>query len=165
MSYCYTSESDCNYYCAKSFTAYSCSGNHCCSDASDVVGDILQTWVIILIVVAVLIVLGVIGCIVGCVCGCCRGAQPKTTTYVIQGQNQMQPNTVVMSGYQGPVQVYQQQQIPQMVQQQMQQMPQRVPQQMAPQMMQQMYQPQMNQQFQMQPNYQQQPQIVPAVFK
>ncbi|CAL6000918.1 Hypothetical_protein [Hexamita inflata] len=155
MSYCYTSESDCNYYCAKSFTAYSCSGNHCCSDASDVVGDILQTWVIILIVVAVLIVLGVIGCIVGCVCGCCRGAQPKTTTYVIQGQNQIQPNTVVMSGYQGPVQVYQQ-------------MPHRVPQQMAPQMMQQMYQPQMpqmNQQFQMQPNYQQQPQIVPAVFK
>ncbi|CAL6020747.1 Hypothetical_protein [Hexamita inflata] len=91
---CYTFESDCKYYCAKQFTAHSCSGSYgtyCCQDASDVVGDILQTWVIILIVVTVLIVLGVIGCIVGCVCGCCRGAQPKTTTYVIQGQNQIQP--------------------------------------------------------------------------
>ncbi|CAL6000917.1 Cysteine_and tyrosine-rich protein 1 [Hexamita inflata] len=117
---CYANEQLCIAFCKK-YSVYSCdevySTCYECTDLS-VIGDVLSAWLIAVIVIGVLIFLGIIGCIIGCVCSCFRAASPgKTTTYVIQGQNQIPMQQV----YQPQQQMYQPQQQQQMPPQQVQQ--------------------------------------------
>ncbi|CAL6089543.1 Cysteine_and tyrosine-rich protein 1 [Hexamita inflata] len=120
MSCTYSTEIACKTACSQIYQSYLCSGteasfgNKGCFECSDfsAIGNVLQAWIIAVIVIGVLIFLGIIGCIIGCVCGCFRAARPKQiSTYVVPGQNQVQQQQIYQPQQQ--IQMMSPQQVPQ----------------------------------------------------